>query len=67
MVTTEETVKERIEEAHGLIKKAVLLMQFPILATPSGNLRNILTDININLMIAEEHCTRARSKIKEPA
>lgn len=57
-------VKSNLKEAHRLIKRAQLLLDFPINATPSGDLRNRMTDINIHVMSANSACADVLSKME---
>jgi hypothetical protein len=58
-----DTIKANIEDAHNLIKKAMALLVLPISATPSGVLRNHMTDINLHIMAADSACVAVRDQL----
>ncbi len=62
---TKDAIKANIEEAHKLLRRAHQLLDYPINATPSGTLRNKLTDINIHVMVADSACLDASRMMKE--
>ncbi len=55
MATNElNSVESYVEEAAKLIKRVQNLLNYPIMATPSGPQRNKITDANVHLGAARQ-------------